>query len=440
MKIEITENFKNPIIGFVAGALFLICLEWSMVFLALPAIAKQFTITYELRWILVCYFLPWLGISFFLKPITQRYGRKLTALAGISIFVIGNLLCGTAFHFGQLAIYRIIEGLGSSLILFPLLAIYQQSEEPESSKHLPKILMGIGLFGGLIGFGLGGVFMEFWNWPFIFWVQIPLGLLLYYLCLWKLPNDEGKAEVSFQIKRNYIFLFTSVLFGIIGLSPFATLFGIPVIVFLGLGLLSIILWFVSERKPILSIFSSKKSAFISFVYTLIVTSCALLISFFSAKELQFGPLKIGLILWTLPLFMLFATWIKLKEKWSMILGLLFILIGLLLYLPLNPTWGFWDLIFRTILLGCGYGLLLGAHLSLKQDIKQTLLSFGRNLGLVFGPVLCTFVWSPNILDTLPNLPDMRIVLCMLIAFFLLTLPGFFKYTSETSIQKGHSLK
>src|SRR5690606_38537859 len=102
MKIAI-KGLKNPMIGFVAGALFLMGLELSMVYLALPSISKQFSMTYEMRWMLICYFLPWLVLSYFLKPITQRFGKKSTALAGISIFVIGSLLCGTALHFGQLA-------------------------------------------------------------------------------------------------------------------------------------------------------------------------------------------------------------------------------------------------------------------------------------------------------------------------------------------------
>lgn len=428
---EKEENFHTHWSLFLTismiGSIFL---NVSMIYLALPSIASSFQATVEVKWIPLSYLLSFLLIFSIRHQLRKRCSVRRVALIGISLFTIGSMLGGTALVFWQLILSQWIQGMGGWLFLSSLL---EWTKKHLQSQEISKQLKMVALVSGVLGLLLGGGLIDWLHWHVIFLINVPLGLTYYYLCLWLLPQGNPQSDASIKTTDSFLTLFL-LLFLAIGLSPYGDVKGIPTVLFfiaaIGVGALWLRRKRANDTHSFVFEYPKKDFWFYffgQFHYALIGSSFLFLLPFFFAKELKKGMLDVGLLLIMLVSILTGVAALRkrflqaVSEQIFVLISSILLFIGLILCFPLDPTWGYGDLAVRVIVFGIGFGFYPSEPISSSFiDLFDTDFAYRHFqwIGWFLGPVICTLIWTPNMMESLFNRMDLRIVLFMLILLVL----------------------
>lgn len=418
------------LIDLTIGVIGFIFFNVGMIYLSIPSITSTFQTTDESKWILLSYLLSFIFVFFLHRQLLQRFGARQTGLIGISLFAIGSALGGTALLFGQLIFSQLVQGLGASLFLFALLAV---TNKQLTTAEVRKQQQMITLISGIIGLLLGGLLVELFHWHMVFLINVPVGLALYYLCLWLLPSEEPQFDSPVRSVDAFLSVFL-LLFIAFGLSPYWELWGIPTFLFFIVALGIAFFWWKRQKRwsnffdllPPDEGFGT--NVFVPFLHAVIGSALAFLLPFFFSKELKWDMLSVGMYMIIFTLTMAGVTSIRKRFLFSLskqalvLMSTVVLLIGLIFCLPLDPHWNAMDLIIRIVIFGVGYGLypyeLPTAYLTAVGSESRLGNNFVRYSGWFLGPVLCTLIWTPNMVDRLSNRMDMRIALFILILLAL----------------------
>ncbi|MEN0012232.1 MAG: MFS transporter [Solirubrobacteraceae bacterium] len=164
----------------VCFAQFMVVLDGTVVNVALPSIQKDLGFKAEdLAWVINAYTLIFGGFLLLGGRAADLFGRKRLFIAGVTLFSVASLLDGLAQTPGQLIAFRALQGLGGALVSPAAMSIITTTfdEGPDRTKALGvwAAIAGIGLAFGLI---IGGVIVEATSWPWIFAVNVPIGILV----------------------------------------------------------------------------------------------------------------------------------------------------------------------------------------------------------------------------------------------------------------------
>ncbi len=171
---------KQPI-RMIFGALMLVMLlaslDQTIVSTALPTIVGEFGGLAHLSWIVTAYLLATTIVTPLYGKLGDLFGRKIVLQAAILLFLVGSALCGLSQSMGQLIGFRALQGLGGGgLIVVTMAAIGDIFSPRERGRYQ-------GVFGGIFGLStvlgplIGGFFVEHLSWRWIFYVNLPLGLV-----------------------------------------------------------------------------------------------------------------------------------------------------------------------------------------------------------------------------------------------------------------------
>ena len=137
----------------------------------------------EIGWVATGYILATVIIMPLNGWLTARFGRRNFYATCIAVFTIASVLCGTATNVWQLVFYRVIQGLGGGALQPTAQAILFESYPPERRAGAMAIF-GLGaMVGPAIGPTLGGVIVDNYSWPLIFYINIPIGIAAFLMTL-----------------------------------------------------------------------------------------------------------------------------------------------------------------------------------------------------------------------------------------------------------------
>ncbi|HEX3463105.1 MAG TPA: DHA2 family efflux MFS transporter permease subunit [Candidatus Elarobacter sp.] len=137
----------------------------------------------EIGWVATGYILANVIVMPLNGWLTVRFGRRNFYAACVAIFTIASLLCGTATNVWQLVFYRVIQGLGGGALQPTAQAILFESYPPERRAGAMAIF-GLGaMVGPALGPTLGGVIVDNFSWPLIFYINIPIGIVAFLMTL-----------------------------------------------------------------------------------------------------------------------------------------------------------------------------------------------------------------------------------------------------------------
>lgn len=176
--------------------MFLSAIEGTIVATAMPSIVSDLGGFSLYSWVFSGYLLPTAATVLIFGKLADIYGRKPIFIIGVSVFLLGSTLSGFSTSMYMLIIFRFIQGIGAGALM-PMATtiigdIYNEEERAKVQGYLSAV-WGISAIAGPL---LGGFFVDVLNWRYIFWMNIPLGLLAMLGIIFFLHENIKKEERS----------------------------------------------------------------------------------------------------------------------------------------------------------------------------------------------------------------------------------------------------
>lgn len=213
-----TSTGRSAFWALLAASLpmFMGALDNLVVTTALSTIAHEFHTTQaELQWVVNGYTLPFSGALLAGAVLGDRIGRRRVFLAGITLFTIASVACALAGTPDWLIFARALQGTGAGLILPTSLTLAVAAVRREQRN------MAVGVWGAVNGIGIavgplaGGLVTEGLHWSWIFWLNVPFGLIAIPLVLWALPDSRG-TDRDLNV-RSLVLIVTAVVVAVWGI-------------------------------------------------------------------------------------------------------------------------------------------------------------------------------------------------------------------------------
>src|SRR5438874_8224956 len=199
-----TNDATNPwiVLVLVCMAQFMVVLDATVVNVALPSIQKDLGLgESNLQWIVNAYTLVFGGFLLLGGRAGDLLGRKRVFLFGIVVFTVASLLDGLATSSGMPIGARALQGLGAAVIAPAALSIISTTfaEGAERAKAL-GVWAAIAIGGSAVGLVLGGALTQSFSWPWIFFVNVPVGVAAFLLALRYVPESKDEhAHRSYDV-------------------------------------------------------------------------------------------------------------------------------------------------------------------------------------------------------------------------------------------------
>ena len=222
MSDQLTTAMPKRELYWVFGALMLgmllAALDSTIVATALPTIVGDLHGASHLTWVVVAYLLASTVSTPLWGKLGDLHGRKGYFQASIVIFLIGSMLCGVAHTMLELIIFRALQGLGGGGLMVGAQSVIADIVPPAERGRYA------GFFGATFGAAtvlgplLGGVIVEYWSWRWIFFVNMPFGILALVVCAIALPNSRVRRQqvidyagiIMLTASASALILFTSL--------------------------------------------------------------------------------------------------------------------------------------------------------------------------------------------------------------------------------------
>jgi EmrB/QacA subfamily drug resistance transporter len=180
----------------MAGAQFMVVVDETVVNVALPSIAGDLALdTGQLSWVINAYLLFFGGFLLVSGRLADLFGRRRLFLGGLVLFAVASAVCGLADSSGQLIVARAAQGLGAALMSPTALSILTTTyHDPAGRRRALAVwgaLLGLGATSGVL---LGGVIVEYLTWPWIFFVNVPVAIVIGVGTLLVVPGNRAGAR------------------------------------------------------------------------------------------------------------------------------------------------------------------------------------------------------------------------------------------------------
>jgi len=177
-------------LALISAVQFMVVLDIAIVNVALPSIKVDLGFSQEnLQWVISAYALVFGGFLLLGGRSADLLGRRRVFMVGTVVFTLGSLLCGLAWSEQSLIAFRAFQGLGAATITPAALSILVATFAEGRERNIA--LGGWGAVGGVgAAFGVlfGGILVDFLSWPWIFFVNVPVGIIV---LVW--PNISSLA-------------------------------------------------------------------------------------------------------------------------------------------------------------------------------------------------------------------------------------------------------
>src|SRR5436853_5740236 len=169
----------------IVAAPFTVVLDAAIVHVALPSIKTDLHFSQEsLQWVITAYAILFGGVLLLGGRMADLLGRRRLFVAGLALFTVSSLLDGLAWSEGSLIAFRSLQGLGAALLspaaLSILTTIFREGRELNLDLGIWGAVSGSGAAAGVL---LGGALTSSFSWSWIFFVNLPVGVLLLALTL-----------------------------------------------------------------------------------------------------------------------------------------------------------------------------------------------------------------------------------------------------------------
>ena len=171
----------------------MIMVDASIVNVALPYIQRDLGFSQaDLTWVVNAYLIAFGGFLLLAGRVGDLIGRRAVFLAGVFLFTVASVGTGFANSADHLIVGRFIQGMGASLSAGVIIAIIvSEFQKPAERAQAMSVFTLVIAGGGSVGLLLGGVITQFVNWHWIFFINLPIGVVTLVLGAWLIRENEG---------------------------------------------------------------------------------------------------------------------------------------------------------------------------------------------------------------------------------------------------------
>ncbi len=411
------KSNKWHVLGAVGAGTFIMALNASMMNLAVPFIGAYFQARMPVvEWVLMAYLLVISTLLLTFGRLGDMYGFRKIYLLGCVIFAAGSAFCGLAPSIYLLIAFRLLQGVGAAMVMAVGPAILTAAFPPQERG---KALGLLGMFvASALGFGptLGGLLLNYAGWQFLFYINIPLTLIITLWAAYVLAPAPRKQEQHFDLPG------AATLFIALGSLLLAFShgedWGWASGAILGLILAATVFFPLFVRQELtcaapmmeLRLFKNRlfAGATVSAVFNFIVQYMVVfLLPFFFKEVLRLDAARAGLLLSAFPLVILVVAPLsgtlsdRIGSRGLSSLGMAVSALALFLLSRLTPASAWPEVVWPLVLLGLGNGIfqspnssaLMGSVPRSHLGVASGMLATARNGGMVLGVALAGMVFN-----------------------------------------------
>ena len=407
---------KYVVLAIVLVGVMMSVLDGFMVNIALPAVTTHFNVSVALsQWVITGYLLAMTGLFIFFAKISEYMGKAKLFVIGFTLFTLSSLACGLATNIDQLIAFRIIQGIGASMVAGISGAITFEAFPPEERGRAMGYIAATYGIVALIAPTLGGFIVGNLGWQYIFLVNVPIGIVLVACAVKYLKIREVVAKgfeidwtgtITLLLSVVSLMLFCSELAG--GLAITSTLVSYGIV----FAISAAAFLFQESRcaKPLLDLSMFRDKKFTLPVVSMALSYMAIIIlnvlgPFYLEGAMGYNATQVGLLFMLSPLAMIFAApaggWLYDRYRWkyTTALGMLILVAAYLLFgfafMAINPG----IIVAAFVLRGIGDGVFQSSNsavimsavppekTSMASSVTSTAGSLANSLGVVMASVL-----------------------------------------------------
>jgi EmrB/QacA subfamily drug resistance transporter len=408
-RIFAEENRKWWTLGSLSFALFMIMLDNTVVNVALPAIKRDLGITQsELEWTVAAYALTFASLLLTGGKLGDLLGRRLIFVIGLIVFTGSSLFCGLSSSAPELITARAVQGVGAALMMPATLSIISATFAVRERGMAIGIWAGVSAMALAIGPLLGGIITEHISWNWIFYVNVPIGVLGVVAALVVVPESR---DTSHEQRLDLPGLLSSgigllaIVYALIEAHNFGwtsarilSLFAISAV-----ALATFVLLELRQRLPMLDLSLFKSGTFaganlVAILVTLAMFGIFVFFPIYMQTYRGWSPTQAGaaLLPWTVMIVIFAPIAGKLSDRvgsrWLMAAGMTVVAVCCLLLSTVTLHSTFWHMLPAFILGGLGMSFVMtpmsaaamGAAPVDKAGVASGVLNTFRQVGVALG--------------------------------------------------------
>lgn len=188
-------------LGGLMLTLLLAALDQTIVGTAMPRVIADLRGFEHYAWVTTAYLLTSTAVVPIVGKLTDLYGRKRFLLWGVAVFLGASMLCGLAQDMTQLIVFRGIQGLGGGVLMATVFAAVSALFPPRERARYQGLFGAIFGLASIIGPLIGGYLTDYLSWRWVFYVNLPVGLIALVILWWSFPEVReqrgGRPRIDF---------------------------------------------------------------------------------------------------------------------------------------------------------------------------------------------------------------------------------------------------
>ncbi|MFC2054078.1 DHA2 family efflux MFS transporter permease subunit [Chloroflexota bacterium] len=421
VQIKVDYTRKWYVMAAVAMGIFLATIDSSIVNIALPTLVREFNTDFAtIQWVVLVYLLTLATLILSFGRLGDMMGKKPVYATGFVVFTLGSILCGLSSTVFWLVFFRVVQAIGATMILALGMAIVTEAF-PSRERG-----MALGISGSIVSIGivlgptLGGLIIDAWSWNWIFFVNIPVGIIGILMVLRFIPDIKPIGKQRFDL-LGALTLFISVLSFLLALT-FGQRIGFVnirvLVLFATCALFSLLFVLIELRvtQPMIDLRLFKNKIFsislvTGFLTFLAISGTIILIPFYLENVLGYNTRQIGLLLAAVPIAMGIVAPIagSLSDRFGTrpiaVIGLSILLVGYYGLSKLHIQTSTLEYLIRFLPIGLGMGIfsspnnstIMGTAPRERLGIVSGMLAVNRTLGQTTGIAVLGAIWASRVI-------------------------------------------
>jgi len=401
----------------VGTGVFLATVDGSIINVSLPTLVRELHTEFAVvQWVVLAYLLTITSTMAIIGRLADMVGKKAIYMTGFIIFTLGSALCGLSSSVNLLIGFRVLQAIGAAMTMALGAAILTEAFPPAERGKAMGMIGSIISMGIVMGPALGGVILSVLSWHWIFFVNLPVGIIGTIMVQRNLPDFKPGDRQQFD-GLGALSLFSSILFLLLGLTlgQQQGFFQPLVFLLLGLWLILLTLFIFIEHKtaqPMIdpklfrnTIFSvNLTTGFISFVG---LGGTVILLPFYLENILKFPSMQVGLLMGIIPVMLGITSPLagvfsdRVGSRRLTMIGLLLLLLGFLAAATLDQHTTVLGYALRIFMVGAGIGIFMSPNNSAimgtaprhQLGVVSSMMAQSRTLGQTVGIAVIGAIWA-----------------------------------------------